>query len=69
MSHIAVASPNAPRPADETVRWIADTLRRIEQNYVREGSGPGSRFEGRLLEDVQADAVVRLMRERIAQGS
>jgi len=33
-------------------------LRRIEYNYGREGSGPGSRFEGRLLEDVQAEAVM-----------
>jgi hypothetical protein len=50
----AVNSPNAPRPADPLVRELADALRRIEANYEKEGSGPGSRFEGRLLEDVQA---------------
>jgi len=54
-----IASPNAPRPADPLVLEIADALRRIEANYEREGSGPGSRFEGRLLEDVQAEWVVR----------
>jgi hypothetical protein len=41
------------------VRELADGLRRIEYNYQREGSGPGSRFEGRLLEDVQAEYAVR----------
>jgi len=34
-------------------------LCRIERNYEREGSGPGSRFEGRLLEDVQAEVMLR----------
>lgn len=52
-------SPNAPRPADPLTLEIADMLRRIEANYDREGSGPGSRFEGRLLEDVQAEAILR----------
>lgn len=52
-------SPNAPRPDDPLTLEVADMLRRIEQNYEREGSGPGSRFEGRLPEDVQAEAVVR----------
>ncbi len=56
----AVTSPNAPRPADPLTLEIADMLRRIEINYGREGSGPGSRFEGRLLEDVQAEAVMRM---------
>jgi hypothetical protein len=55
-------SPNVPRPADPLVVEVADMLYRIEVNYEREGSGPGSRFEGRLLEDVQAEAVVRLLR-------
>ena len=59
----AVASPNKPRPADPEIVHVADTLRRIEKNYATEGSGPGSRFEGRLLEDVQAEAVVRMVRE------
>lgn len=58
MTYVAVPSPNAPRPAGLTLE-IADMLRRIEYNYDREGSGPGSRFEGRLLEDVQAEAVLR----------
>jgi hypothetical protein len=51
-------SPNKPRPADPLTREIADALNRIERNYEREGSGPGSRFEGRLLEDVQAEYAV-----------
>ena len=64
MSRVTVkASPNAPRPADELTLEIADMLRRIEINYEREGSGPRSRFEGRLLEDVQAEAVLRRVRE------
>lgn len=58
-SHEAVPSPNAPRPADPLVRELADGLRRIEFNYQKEGSGPGSRFEGRLPEDVQAEWVMR----------
>jgi len=41
---------------------VADTLRRIEVNYDKEGSGPGSRFEGQLLEDVQARAVIAMVR-------
>lgn len=53
-----VNSPNAPRPTGITLE-IADTLAAIERNYGREGSGPGTRFEGRLLEDVQAEAVLR----------
>jgi hypothetical protein len=56
-----VASPNAPRPTGMVLE-IADMLCRIEANYEREGSGPGSRFEGKLLEDVQATAIVRMLR-------
>lgn len=59
----AVRSPNKPRPADPLTIEIADMLRRIENNYYAEGSGPGSRFEGRLLEDAQAEAVLRRIRE------
>lgn len=58
-SHEMVPSPSAPRPSDPLVRDLADGLRHIEYNYAREGSGPGSRFEGRLLEDVQAEWVMR----------
>jgi hypothetical protein len=64
----AASSPNAPRPADLLVLEVADMLRRIERNYDREGSGPGSRFEGRLLEDVQAEAVVRHVRGAYGRG-
>jgi hypothetical protein len=53
-----VESPNKPRPDDHLARSVADTLRRIENNYHREGSGPGSRFEGELLEDVQARTAI-----------
>lgn len=38
---------------------IAQMLWHIEGNYNREGSGPGSRFEGRTREAVQAEAVLR----------
>jgi hypothetical protein len=58
----AQVSPNAPRPDDPLIVEIADLLRRIEARYDCEGSGPGSRFEGRLLEDVQAEAVVRRLK-------
>lgn len=57
-----VSSPNKPRPDDPLARAVADTLRRIEVNYDKEGSGPGSRFEGQLLEDVQARAVIAMVR-------
>lgn len=55
-------SPNRPRPEDPLTRLVADALAAIERNYEREGSGPGSRFEGRLLEDVQAEYAVRQVR-------
>lgn len=57
-------SPNAPRPSGRLVLDVADGLRRIENNYAREGSGPGSRFEGQLLEDAQAVWAVREVRTR-----
>jgi hypothetical protein len=56
------ASPNAPRPADPTVLLVSEMLHHIAVNYGREGSGPGSRFEGRLLEDVQAERITRFFR-------
>ena len=62
-----VASPNAPRPTGMVLE-IADMLCRIARNYDREGSGPGSRFEGKLLEDVQAAAIVRMLRQRGSLG-
>jgi hypothetical protein len=43
---------------------IAAMLVRIEASYDREGSGPGSRFEGRTRESVQAEAVLRRIWER-----
>jgi hypothetical protein len=54
-------SPNAPRPADPLVTEVSDMLYRIALHYEREGSGPDSRFAGRLLEDVQAEAVLRFL--------
>lgn len=62
---VGVYSPNKPRPAQPDVRFAADTLRIIEVNYQREGSGPGSRFEGRLLEDIQAETVLRLISRKL----
>lgn len=49
---------------DELAEEIAGMLVRIEANYERETSGPGSRFEGQRLEIVQARAVIRRIRER-----
>jgi len=62
-----VASPNKPRPDDPLAIAVADMLRRIEINYDREGAGPGSRFEGQLLEDAQARAVIKLVAARQPQ--
>lgn len=42
-------------------------LVRIEYNYARETSGPGSRFGGKRLEIVQAEAVLRRIRERLVE--
>jgi hypothetical protein len=61
-SHVAVESPSKPRPDDPLLISVADALRRIEVNYDREGSGPGSRFEGELLEDLQARQAVAMVR-------
>lgn len=68
-SHVAVSSPTV-RSADPLVRELSDGLNRITRNYEREGSGPGSRFEGQLLEDVQAEWVMRelLARELSPHG-
>lgn len=49
---------------EELAEEIAQMLVRIEANYQRETSGPGSRFEGQRLEVVQARAVIRRVRER-----
>lgn len=62
----AVPSPNAPRPAEGSLtRQVADMLARIEKNYLNEGSGPGTRFEGMLLEDVLAKAAVHAVTARL----
>lgn len=62
-SYVLVDSPNADVSGDEPiVTQIADGLERITINYEREGSGPGSRFEGLTLERVQARWVVDQIR-------
>lgn len=66
-SRTLVPSPNKPRPDDPLTRAVADALRRIEGNYEREGSGPGSRFEGQLLEDAQARRVIAMVRAQQAR--
>lgn len=43
---------------------VAQMLTAVERNYQRETSGPGTRFEGRCLEAVQAEAVIRRIRDR-----
>jgi hypothetical protein len=50
---------------EELAREITWMLVRIGDNYARETSAPGSRFEGKMLEDVQAEAVIRRVREYI----
>jgi hypothetical protein len=48
---------------------IAAMLGRIQCNYEREGTGPGSRFEGQRLEFAQAQMVVReVLRYRRTTG-
>jgi hypothetical protein len=44
---------------DEMADDLARSLWHIEGNYAREGSGPGSRFEGRTLQAVQIEYVLR----------
>jgi hypothetical protein len=63
------SSPNKPRPSDPLVIAVAGMIAQIERNYDREGSGPGSRFEGRLREDVQAVAVVAMVRDAVRQAT
>lgn len=52
-------TPDGPENVDDLVRELDGLLWRIEGNYNREGSGPGSRFEGKTLEAVQARALIR----------
>lgn len=52
----------------ELVSELGDMLYRVQCNYEREGSGPGSRFEGRRLEDVQAQRMIRAIREHDAHA-
>lgn len=54
---------------DELAEEIAQMLTRVEANYQREGSGPGSRFEGQRLETAQARRVIREIRERDAAAA
>jgi len=54
---------------DELAEEIAQMLVRVEANYRREGSGPGSRFEGQCLETAQARRVIREIRERDAAAA
>lgn len=61
-SHVFVEVPTV-RPADPLAKEIGDRLHLVTRNYEREGSGPGSRFEGQLLEDVLAVAVMHWLAE------
>lgn len=60
--YVVVPSPVAPPPEDPFVTEIEEMLYRILINYEREGSGPGSRFEGKTLERCQAEQVIRHIR-------
>ena len=64
-----MSSPNRPRPDDPLAIAVADALRRAESNYHREGSGPGGRFEGQLLEDVQARTALAVVAAREAESA
>ena len=50
---------------EDLISEVSGMLVRIGNNYARETSAPGTRFEGRTLESVQAEAVIRRVRERI----
>lgn len=50
---------------EELIQEISWMLVRIGDNYARETSAPGSRFEGKTLEAVQAEAVIRRVREHL----
>jgi len=60
--YVVVSSPMAPPPEDPFMTEVADMLYRILVNYEREGSGPGSRFEGKTLERCQAEQLIRHIR-------
>jgi hypothetical protein len=62
MTTIGAMPPTKPA-RDPLEEEIASTLVQIENNYHREGTGYGSRFEGERLEVVQARAVIRRVRE------
>ena len=58
-----MSTPGQQASDDQAVAEIADGLIRIGYNYARETSGPGSRFEGQRLEDVQARWVLSRLRQ------
>jgi hypothetical protein len=62
-SHVAVSVPKQPRTDLE--REIAHALYAIQCNYEREGAGPGSRFEGEMLEVAQARYVIQRLRDSL----
>jgi hypothetical protein len=55
--------PPTKRDPDPLVEELADMFVRIETNYVREGTGHGSRFAGERLEVVQARAAIQHIRQ------
>lgn len=48
---------------ESLIKDLAEALWRIEGNYNREGSGPGSRFEGKTLDRAMAEYAVKAVRE------
>lgn len=64
--HLPRGTPAEPESAaadEQLVEELAWMIVRIENNYQRETSGPGSRFEGQRLETAQVRAVLRRLRE------
>lgn len=65
---VARTMPPTKPPADPLEAEIAAGLVGIENNYLRETSGYGSRFEGERLEVVQARWAIRRVREELTKG-
>lgn len=56
-------TPAEQAAEDQLAEELSWAIAAIEANYDREGSGPGSRFEGQRLESVQVRWLLRRLRE------
>ena len=55
-------SPSQQAFDDKVIAYLADGIVRIEYNYARETSRPGSRFAGKRLEIVQVEWILKQLR-------